>query len=172
MIDLQTILTYLTLISVPVGVFYHIMTLNNTRKNQKQQLENRQAQLFWNVYDKFTNDAMKNALNIHRTIEFKDYEEFETFWAKNEPNNVERDAMMTLAGYLEGLGVLVREGYVSIRLVALLMTGTIVNYYRKQAPYVERYRVQTGFEGFLSETEYLYNQLTKYIKENPNYRKP
>jgi hypothetical protein len=147
------------------------MTLNNTRKNQKQQLENRQAQLFWNVYDKLTNDTMKNALNILRTIEFKDYEEFKAFWDNNQPNNVERDAMMTLAGYLEGLGVLIREGYVSIRLVALLMTGTTLNYYRKQAPYVEQYRVHTGFEGFLSETEYLYNQLTQYIKENPNYRK-
>jgi len=28
MIDIQTILTYLTLISVPVGVLYNIMTLN------------------------------------------------------------------------------------------------------------------------------------------------
>jgi hypothetical protein len=48
MIDLQTVLTYLTLISVPVGVFYHIMTLRNTRKNQQLILETRRAG--WRVF--------------------------------------------------------------------------------------------------------------------------
>jgi hypothetical protein len=45
MTDIQTALTYLTLISVPVDVFYHIMTLRNTRRNQELQLETRHAQL-------------------------------------------------------------------------------------------------------------------------------
>ena len=54
MIDLQTVLTYLTLISVPVGVFYHIMTLRNTRRNQQLTLENRNAQLLMRIYDKYT----------------------------------------------------------------------------------------------------------------------
>jgi len=49
-VNLQTVLTYLTLISVSVGVFYHIMTLRNTRKNQQLQLETRQI----NTYLTFT----------------------------------------------------------------------------------------------------------------------
>jgi hypothetical protein len=52
MINIQALLTYLTLISIPVGVTFHIMTLNNTRKNQQQQLETRQAQLFMQMYNK------------------------------------------------------------------------------------------------------------------------
>ena len=51
---LQTLLTYLTLISVPVGVFYHIMTLRNTGKNQEMQLETRQAQLFMQIYQEMS----------------------------------------------------------------------------------------------------------------------
>lgn len=51
MLDIQTVLTYLTLISVPVGIFYYIMTLNNTRKNQRQQLETRQTHLFMTLYE-------------------------------------------------------------------------------------------------------------------------
>jgi hypothetical protein len=43
---LQTVLTFVTLISVPVGVFYHIMTL----RNQKQ---SRQASLFMQLYDTY-----------------------------------------------------------------------------------------------------------------------
>ena len=53
MVDIQTLLTYLTLISVPIGIFYYIMTLNNTRKNQQMQLETRQAQLFMNIYNTY-----------------------------------------------------------------------------------------------------------------------
>jgi len=58
MIDIQTVLTYLTLISVPVGVFYHIMTLNNTRKNQEMQLETRQTQIFLNFFTEWRSKEM------------------------------------------------------------------------------------------------------------------
>jgi len=43
-VSLQTLLTYLTLISIPVGVIYYIMTLRNTRKN-KQPLMKTSARL-------------------------------------------------------------------------------------------------------------------------------
>ena len=64
MVDIQTVLTYLTLISVPVGVAYHIMTLNNTRKNQQMQLDTRQAQLYTTLWNQSFNNPewMKNYL--------------------------------------------------------------------------------------------------------------
>jgi hypothetical protein len=46
-VSIQTMLTYLTLISVPVGVFYHIMTLRN-------QSRTRQVQLFMQIYNRWT----------------------------------------------------------------------------------------------------------------------
>ena len=46
MVDTQTVLTYLTLISVPVGVAYHILTLRN-------QSRTRQAQLFMQLFDRY-----------------------------------------------------------------------------------------------------------------------
>ena len=35
MLDIQTLFGYLTPISLTIGVIYHIMTLNNTRKNTR-----------------------------------------------------------------------------------------------------------------------------------------
>ena len=55
-LTLQTLLTYLTLISVPVGVFYHIMTLNNTSKNQRQTLDTRQTNILMNLYKEWGTD--------------------------------------------------------------------------------------------------------------------
>jgi hypothetical protein len=36
--SLQTLLTYLTLISVPIGVFYHIMMLRNSQKARQTEM--------------------------------------------------------------------------------------------------------------------------------------
>ena len=76
MIDLEQLLTYLTLISVPIGVFYHIMTLNNTRKNQQLQLETRQAQLFMQLYNRLEKDFVTSFLNV-MNWEWDSYEDFQ-----------------------------------------------------------------------------------------------
>ena len=76
-ITLQTLLTYLTLISVSVGVFYHIMTLRNTRKNQELQLETRQAQLFMQVYRHYTDrDWLRQQQEVQWLFEYDTYDEF------------------------------------------------------------------------------------------------
>jgi hypothetical protein len=60
--SLQSALTYLTLISVPVGIFYHIMTLRNQNKN-------RQAQLFINLYSTYATPEMQGHFRDLWTIE-------------------------------------------------------------------------------------------------------
>jgi hypothetical protein len=82
-ITIQIMLTYLTLISVPVGVLYHIMTLRNTRKTQQLALETRQAQLFMNLYETWRSiDFRKRSNWINQILE---YENFEDFWTRHGP---------------------------------------------------------------------------------------
>ena len=52
-LTLQTTISLLTLISLTIGVVYHIMTLRNAKKNQELQLETRQAQLFMNIFESY-----------------------------------------------------------------------------------------------------------------------
>jgi hypothetical protein len=170
MIDLSVIRDLVAIFGVIAGFSYYVLTVRTAQKNQQLTLENRQAQLFWNIYDKWTSDRVANASRITRNIDFKDYEEFEKFWDNPDPDNIEKNAMAALGGYYEGVGVFVREKLIDIRLVALLMRGMTTQYFAKQRPYVERYRIHSDFEGFLIETEYLYNELMRYIEENPDYR--
>ena len=58
MSEVQTLLGYLTPISLTVGVVYYILTLRNTRRNQEMQLETRQAQLFMQIYDRRSSSEM------------------------------------------------------------------------------------------------------------------
>jgi hypothetical protein len=69
--------------------------------------------------------------------------------------------------YWEGLGVLVKERYLDIRLVALLICGMTRNFWEKLIPIKDEGRVQLGFARWMSETEYLYDELLKYLVEHP-----
>ncbi|MBN2334661.1 hypothetical protein JXL21_03810 [Candidatus Bathyarchaeota archaeon] len=169
MIDLQTTLTYLTLISVPVGVFYHIMTLNNTRRNQRMTLETRQAQLFMNIYNQsHANQAFMKAWRTLQQKEFETPEEFCDAYFSDSPEDADFiDSVNYVGSFFEGVGVFVREGYLDIRLVALLMTGFTKHFWQKMAPLKEEMRVKRGYTVWLSETEYLFDRLEEYLKKNP-----
>ena len=128
MIDLQTVLTYLTLISVPIGVLYHIMTLNNQSRNQKLTLENRNAQLLMTIYDKYTEtELLRQQINILS----KEWKDIDDFWDNYGPSsNPEFYTQFSrLAYYFDGIGVLVRRELVEKDAIYDLMGAHILQYW-------------------------------------------
>ena len=87
-------------------------------------------------------------------------------WVKNREKYVSNVGRLT--GYFEGIGVLVKEEYVNIRLIALMSTGVTKMFWEKMSPFVLEARVKLDIPVFMSETEYLYQELTRYLSENPN----
>ena len=166
MIDIQTILTYLTLISVPVGVFYHIMTLNNTRKNKQLQLETRQAQLFFNLYMEDISERSSHAHDVMFGLEFDDLEDFENKYGKE--NNPEAHHLINFfLNYYEGVGVLVRHGYVDIGLVAKLSSGAIRLGWEKYKPIAYASREKYKWPRWAIEFEYVYDKMIEYAEKHP-----
>ena len=181
--SLQTVLTYLTLISVPVGVFYHIMTLRNTMKNQElsrkaQELtaETRQAQLFIQICNQtLNNPAFMKGYNVIEESEWKDFDEYREFLG--EPGSENYNDIYLVGGILESIGVLVEEGLVDIRLVASLMARIVIVYYEKIGPMLDersrlwkQARKQREQSLLVWRAEYLYNELMKYIEEHPDLK--
>ena len=165
-VTLQSLLTYITLISVPVGVFYHIMTLRNTRKKQELQLETRQAQMFYGVYNRMSQADFIEAWNAFEDWEFKDYDEaVQTLYGKEN-----RRYARTLGVYFEGLGVLVRLGLVPIHYIAYFITNMTRTYWEKQATFIEEFRARENVPRALSEVEFLYDELMKYLEEHPELK--
>jgi len=65
----------------------------------------------------------------------------------------------------------VSEGYVGIRLFALLMTGMTRSWWERiYKPWIEEGREKRNFKRWMSESEYLYNELMRYIEENPEFK--
>lgn len=121
-VSLQTLLTYLTLISVPVGVFYHIMTLRNTRKNQELQLETRQSQLFMQLFQyHIDKDRWKDAWTLTE-MEWGDFDDFARKYDSSV--NIDNFAMRYNQWYFwEGIGLLLKKGLIDREMIYYLLSS-------------------------------------------------
>ncbi len=73
------------------------------------------------------------------------YSEYDWLTAKDLLNDFSsfegRKTIGTLGCYYEGLGVLVREGLLDIRIISLFMTGNIIQFWDKMKPFIVRIRM-------------------------------
>jgi hypothetical protein len=165
MVTIETISIVFTGISISLAAFYYINTLRNSQRNQQTQLETRQAQLFIQLYNRFRDDT--EDLDIESSfldVEIKSSEDFIRLWRTDEDFG---KVLSTLGGFYEGIGVMVREGYIPVRLVALQWGGTTRRFWEKMEPYVSDVREAQTFPRAWAETEYLYSELMRYLEEHP-----
>jgi len=159
-----------TAASVSIAAIYYAFTLRiNMRtqelalKAQQQTLETRQAQMFMSIYNQLTSKEFVEAWKILSDQKWKNWGEFQKLM--EDPNF--QNAQNMIGTYFEGLGVLVREGHLNIRLIALMMCGTTIFYYKKIEPILVDARKAMGYSRFMSETVYLYKELEAYLVEHP-----
>ena len=152
MIDLEQLLTYLTLISVPIGVFYHVLTLRNQNISRQIQIIKGAKILgedpVWKVYAYDTSNS----------------DEFES--KLYEPDSDIRKPFYDYFNSLEELGMYLREGVLNIRYVYLLGGGSIITIWEKYEGINKKLREEMGSR-FLTEAEYLYQKIKEYVKKHP-----
>jgi hypothetical protein len=171
---LQTIGILLTGLTVSIAAIYYTLTLKYTRRNQElslkaqeQALETRQTQMFMQIYNQSHNDpSFIEAWQVIESVQWDSIEDWEN-WGNNPANSL---ASRRVGMFYEGLGVLVKENYIPIRLIALLMTGMTVRYWEKYIPIIDEARERMNYPRMLSEAEYLYYELMKYIEEHPELK--
>ena len=138
MSEVQTLLGYLTPISLTVGVFYYILTLRNTSRNQEMQLETRQAQLFQQMYNSFTSLEFKTVWNDVMYI--WEWEDLSDFTAKYGSGTDEFPKMDLVGTFFEGVGVMVKRGLIDVSLVDDLMSGHVVSAWERFSPLIHSWR--------------------------------
>lgn len=69
--------------------------------------------------------------------------------------------------FYEGLGVLVRENLIDIKLVAEMHSGVILRWWAKFGPAVLKCREAWNLPRYYIETEYLAKRIVEYGKEHP-----
>ena len=142
------------------------------QETRDRDLETRQAQMFMNIYQQTTQREFTSAYNKYIFSQWKNFSEYSELLQNKEFV----DDLTILCMYWEGLGVLVKEGFLPIRLVALLLTGMTRSFWEKLKPIKDEVRVDAGYVRWMSETEYLYDELLRYIGEHSElateYRNP
>ncbi len=169
MVSVETISIVFTGLSISLAAFYYISTLRNAQRTQQQQLETRQAQLLMQIYSRLDTPEKSRAFTDIFTWEFTDFEDYLT---KYDPlkKPEEEYKLAGLVIYFEGIGTMVKEGFIDIHQVATLIGGAAVRFWSKFDPIKEEIRKHMNYPRWASETEYLYYELLKYKETHPDYK--
>ena len=161
MVDFETVLSYIAMISIPVGVTYHILTLYNTRKTQQLTLENRNAQLLMRIYDKYTEtELMKQQMEILNSK----WDDIDDFWDRYGPqtNPEFYSKFSRLAYYFDGIGVLLKRKLVDKDAIYDLMGAHVLQYWNNHyGPIMPGLREKWENPEAYKQFEYLANEMKK-----------
>ena len=168
--EIQTAYYMVAATGVLVAAIFYILNLRISQRNQElmlkaqqQTLETRQAQMFMSIYQTdYSNDFLE-ALHRVMEMELKDVDD----WKKMRRDKEMYKAWTMVASYLEGIGVLVRENLVDIRLVSEMSSGFIQWYWERFGPGILRCREELNFPRYLIEAEYLAERVKDFGREHP-----
>lgn len=162
MLELSVVRDLVAIFGVIAGFSYYVLTVRNSQRNQRQQLETRQAQLFMQIYSTLTDE--KFITTFGEVIQFQ-WDDYDDYYQKYMTNFVSRAKLSTLANYFEGIGVLVKRGLIDITFVDDLMSGAMMLYWEKIQDVVREDRIRSNWPQQLEYVEYLYDQIRSIAVE-------
>lgn len=145
------------ILALAAAISYYIVISRSSNKTRK-------AQLFMQLYARFHDEEfLKKNIDIMNL----EWEDFEDYWKKYGMSvNPEATSMIHSVGnYFEGIGVLVKEKMIDIKLVDDLMTGLVMRYWEKMEPIIKQQRIVFNWPEAYEWTEYLYNKI-KSLQKN------
>ncbi|MCX6654153.1 MAG: hypothetical protein NTY03_03420 [Candidatus Bathyarchaeota archaeon] len=168
MVDIQTIGVLVTATSVTIAAIYYIITLRSNNKT-------RRAQMFMQIYDHWNDDDFsKHYLNIWgyqpKTSWETSFKDFDDFKSRVIENTEKYRSLAVMIRFFEGIGVMVKEGLIDIRLVALTMAGDTKIFWEMLKPVINQWRLEMRYPRLCDETEYLYGELMKYMDQHPELK--
>jgi len=171
---LQTISVMSAATAAVIGVRSYINSNKRAEEAKKKEqdtrnreLETRQAQLFMQVYGKWNEEGFTSHWFDLRGPTWTDYEKFKENILEN-PSRL--NSLGVLVRFFEGLGVLVKEKLLDIRLIALTMAGDTRQFWEQYKSIVGDWRREWKHPRLMSETEYLYDELMRYMDAHPELK--
>jgi len=162
MVDYQTLSIVLTGISMTIALTYYGLQIRNQNRT-------RQAQVFMQLYNRYQD--IFQAQGTSSEIIFHKLSGYDEYQRKYDSDQEFKQAMDRFLPFYEGLGVMVKEGYFSIHLVALMWAGmTRMLYENVVEPTIDEAREVTNLPRLWSETEWVCKELLKYLEEHPELK--
>ena len=161
LVDIQTVSIVIAASGVFIAAVNQILSRRRTEKTEQLSLETRQAQLFMQVYNRWSSRDFVKAYGLIRyKYRWKDVEDA---WNQFSPevNPEGYTDYQTHAIFFEGLGMLVREKLIDIRMVEDLFSQRIIWFWENAEPIYRWARELTQDPTMYDSFEYLYNVMKK-----------
>jgi hypothetical protein len=117
-----------------------------------------------NIYDKASNKEFNASWNRFIIAQFNTWDQFRKLYSSDKDFY---EAWWVTSMFFEGVGLLVKEGLMPIRIVECLMGGMARSYCEKLQPIITNAREALGFTRFCDNSLFLYDELMKYFREHP-----
>ena len=166
-ITLSIVLQIVQTVGILVGIFYYVTVMRNAQRNQQQQLETRQLQGFMQVMSMaLTRDGLMYG-NIFGRTNVSNYDEFR----EKMDNDAEyRSAFVFCAWLYESIGVILKEGLVGVRLLALYDAIGTIQAWERYKEIIYELRKRSNNKRRWGMWEYTYNTLMRYLDEHPELK--
>ena len=153
-VDLIEISAILAAAGVLVGVVYYVLDIRSQNKV-------RQTELILQLYSFYNSETCQKALTRVLTLDYADYNDFANKYGailSPSPNEVQVSVQM-VATFFEGVGVLLSQRLLDIRLVQKLFD--VKGYWKKIEPLAIELRRTLKDPRQKEWFEYLYNEICK-----------
>jgi len=141
-----------------VGVVIALQQLRDIKQTRETELETRQAQLFMNIYDKWSNLEINRTRRVLEKWEWNNYDDWnEKYGAETNPEAYSQ--YVFIASWFEGIGVLIKRKLIDPTMVDDLMSLVSLWGWEKFGPIVREYRVRKNRPQYFEFWEYLYNEI-------------
>jgi hypothetical protein len=126
-----------------------------------------------NIYEKAQNPDFYKDMRIIHLAKWETVDDFLRDYDYFNPEAPETETMRAInriTGFYEGMGVLMKEGLLDTRLLALHLSAATRRSWEKFKPIIKDLREHWNGPRAWSEYEYLYNELMRYIEEHPELK--
>ena len=174
-VSYQMVLSTLQTVGLLVGIFYYLMTLQNTRKNQQltlkaqeQALETRRGQLIQQyLLEMIEKKSLDYSVDHILYAEWSSYDEWEEkYW-----NNPEyQKAFYWIQLGMSGIGTCLMEGLVDIHILTLFNVDGIIYNWEKHKDIIYERRKRWNQKRYCDMWEHVYTELKKHLEEHPELK--
>jgi hypothetical protein len=149
--DISTIATIVTTVSIVIGVIFALLELRHLTGTRK-------TEIIMKIYDRFGSREMVEAIMKVGNAKFETMEDYRNKYGFTEVTEI--------AVLFEGLGVLLEQNLIDIRMVDRLFGPTLNSLWERMQPVIYAMRKALNEPFFFSHFEHLINRLSAYRKKS------
>jgi hypothetical protein len=151
MYDISSIATIVTTVSIVIGVIFTLMELRHLNVTRK-------TEIIMKIYEKFGSREIVEAILKVGNAKFVDMADYRNKYGFTE--------VTELAVLFEGIGVLLEQNLIDIKMVDRLFGPTLDSLWERMMPVLYGMRKGLNEPFFFSHYEYLIKRLSEYRKKS------